>query len=274
MNKHTIGFIGLGHMGASLIAGLIRGQTPANNIIASDRNPTKCTNIHNQFGINAEPNNSHVAQNADIIILSVRPQQIKDLLTEITPILAARKALIISIAAGIETDLLKSWLPASTPLIRAMPNVPAILGAGISALFSTATATTEHKNQAESILRAVGSILWIENETQLNTITALSGSGPGVFFLVMDSLIKAGMQQGLSEKEAFLLTVETALGAAKMALSTNVPLDSLLKQVCSKGGTTERMTDYLLANNLPNLLNETIAAGKERAKSITESFNQ
>ncbi len=194
MHDEQIAFIGAGNMGTSLIGGLIENGFNAQYIWASDHNAEQTQQLSEQLNIHTTTDNLEAAQHAEVVILAVKPQLIKTVVNELKTILQQRKPLIISIAAGIHTTSILDWLEYDASIIRCMPNTPALIQCGATALFANPQVEESQKKLAESILRAVSITLWVKQESDLDTVTALSGSGPAYFFYVMESLQLAAEQ--------------------------------------------------------------------------------
>src|SRR3990167_7704528 len=203
MTSPNIAVIGAGNMGASLIGGLIQDGHPKDKLWVADTSIEKLTPLRDRFGIHVTTDNKTAAKQADIVILALKPPMIAPVARELSSVIRERKPLLISIAAGISTTHIKRMLGDASPIIRAMPNTPALIGCGATALFANATVAKETRNLAESTLRAVGSIVWLPDESLMDIVTALSGSGPAYFFLIMDALQKGAESLGLP-KEPFL----------------------------------------------------------------------
>jgi len=215
-------------------------------------------------------------QSVDIIILAVKPQQLAQVCTEIAASVAKTRPLIISIAAGVLSKDIESWLnqnqdkQSSLALVRCMPNTPALVQSGATALFANKHVSNEQKTLAESILRAAGLTLWLENESDMDAVTALSGSGPAYFFLVIDAMEKAGIQLGLDENTAHLLAIQTAFGASKMALESNDSPETLRKKVTSPGGTTEKAIGILQDGQLEALFAKALEGARDRSIELAQ----
>jgi len=260
-----ISFIGAGNMARSLIGGLLNDHYPAKNIWASDLNAQQCTKISADMGIITTSSNLDAVDGANIVVLAVKPQMMADLCRELEPHLRQSKPLIISIAAGIRSDALQRWIGPSQAIVRTMPNTPSLVGSGATALFATDAVSDERRQQAESILRAVGVALWVNDESEMDAITALSGCGPAYFFLVMEILQNIGEKMGLSPETARLLTLQTGYGATKMALESELDCAELRRRVSSPGGVTERAIDKLLDKNIDSLFSEALITARERS---------
>lgn len=235
LQDSTLGFIGGGHMATSLIIGLLESGFDKKNIVVADPNPDKRQKLA-ALGIQTMDSDSAVATKADIVIFAVKPKDMRNAVLEVKQGLKDKSILIISIAAGILTETIERWLGHPAAIVRAMPNTPALLRAGATALYSNARVVEDQRNLAESILRGVGITIWVNHEHDMDTVTALSGSGPAYFFLLMEALQEAGESLGLPNNTAKLLTLQTALGAARMALESEIPVQALIEKVASKGG--------------------------------------
>ncbi len=207
-------------------------------------------------------------------MLAVKPQVIRTVASEISAAVQARHPLIISIAAGIRSADLDRWLGGNTAVVRCMPNTPALVQSGATALIANARVSDEQRNLAESILRAVGLTLWLDDEQLMDAVTALSGSGPAYFFLIMEALQAAGVQLGLPEQTAQLLTLQTAFGAAKMALESDEDAATLRRRVTSPGGTTERALQTLENGGLRELIARALTAARDRSRELADQLGQ
>ncbi len=268
MTTPTITFIGAGNMGGSLIGGLINNGHPHDKIWAADPSLEKLQHLEQSFKIHTTQDNARAVLAADIVIFAIKPQAFADVLTPLHQAIQERKPLVISIAAGVREASIQQCLGSQVAIVRAMPNTPALIACGATALHANSNASQEQRNQAESILRAVGAVVWVNNEALMDTVTALSGSGPAYFLLVMEALQQAAEELGLPADTARLLTLQTALGAAKMAIESGAPLTELRKQVSSPGGTTEKGILVLEENNIRLLLKNTLHAAKSRSEEL------
>jgi len=276
MDNLKIGFIGAGNMARSLIGGLIASDFPANNIYASDPDALQLQTLNDDFGIQINPENQYTVDHCDVVVLAVKPQILKPVCQALT---CRRDSLYLSIAAGIPTTAIGNWLGekmdnGSLAIIRAMPNTPALLLTGATALYANAHTRDEQRESAEAILRAVGLAIWVDDEAQMDAVTAVSGSGPAYYFLFMEAMISAARQMGLSEANARLLTVQTAFGAAKMALEIDEEPAHLRQNVTSPGGTTERAIQTFQQGGLEKLVNEALTAAQTRAHELAEELGK
>jgi pyrroline-5-carboxylate reductase len=240
MKQQTLGFIGAGNMASSLIAGLVADGYPAQNIWASDLDAEKLDLLAGRFGICTSSNNQTVVENAQILVLAVKPQALQAVAREIGPGVRRAKPLVISLAAGVTEAAIDRWLGGDADIVRCMPNTPALVKTGATALHGNDQVSAEQRSRAEAVLRAVGLTVWVETEELLDTVTALSGSGPAYFFLFMEAMEEAAVQMGLEAATARLLTQQTALGAARLAIESDDSPAELRRRVTSPGGTTER----------------------------------
>ena len=274
MQNQTIGFIGAGNMAASLIGGLIEAGFSANNIWASDLDLEKLNILKQRYKINIDQDNQIIAKSVEVLVFAVKPQVMKQTAQDLQKIIQNKKPLIITIAAGIRSDDFQNWLGGNQAIIRCMPNTPALIQCGATALFSNSSVSEQQKHLAESLLRSVGITVWVTEESQLDVVTALSGSGPAYFFLIMDALEQAAIKLGLTAETAHLLTLQTTLGAAKMALESEHSLEQLRNNVTSPGGTTEAALKTLFSANISSILHDAINAAKIRSAELAEQFGK
>jgi pyrroline-5-carboxylate reductase len=269
-----VGFIGAGNMARSLAGGLLKNGWEKDQIILSDPEPTQRQTIETVLGIKVFADNSEVAARADLLVLAVKPQVLADVTKALASMVQKRKPLVISIAAGVRIEDIDRWLGGGLAIVRAMPNTAALIGSGASGLYANDRVNDGMRNQAESILRAVGVTVWLEDEYLMDVVTALSGSGPAYFFLVMEVLEQAAIESGLDPKQARLLTLETAFGAAKMALEGHEEPAQLRRRVTSPGGTTEQAVKVLEEGGLRRLFKNAMQAAGDRARTIADMFGK
>jgi len=262
-------------MATSLIGGLLQNGVNAAQLRVADPSPDP---LAAKFPITLYTNNAAAIADADVIVLAVKPQVLPQVSHEIATALGDTTAppLFISIAAGIRSDDLTRWLGVgrSLPIVRVMPNTPALVQSAASALYASQHVSAEQHELAENILRAVGLTLWVTEEAHMDAVTALSGSGPAYFFLVMEVLEKAGINLGLPQETARLLTLQTAFGAAKMALESEEDAATLRTRVTSKGGTTEQAINALQQGGMQTLFDEALQAAARRATFLAEQFGE
>jgi len=272
LEKPQVAFIGAGNMASSILGGLIEAGHPASKISASDPYPPSLENLQAIAPVRVSNSNEEAVKDADVIILAVKPQVMADACTSIAGALQASGAVAISIAAGVTIDSLQRRLGAEVPVIRCMPNTPALLGCGASGLFASAQVSDTQKAFADSILGAVGVNSWVNTEQELDAITALSGSGPAYFFMFLESMIKVGIELGLEKDTANLLAKQTALGASRMALENDIDLEELRRRVTSPGGTTERAVASFEQGGLEDVVRKAMVACADRAKEMSREM--
>lgn len=274
MSEQRISFIGGGNMARSLIGGLIADGRDPNSIWVTDINPQPLEQLRSRLGVNIASSNTAAIEQAEIVILAIKPQVMHSVAQEIRDTVQARKPLIISIAAGIREQDLYQWLGGNLAIVRAMPNTPALVQAGATGLYANPQVSSQQRNAAETIMRAVGMTLWLDEEQLMDVVTALSGSGPAYFFLVMEALEAAATRLGLPAEAARLLTQQTAFGAAKMALETPEDMATLRVRVTSPGGTTEQALKIFEKGGLRDLIDKAVAAATHRSAELATYFAQ
>lgn len=274
MTQHTLSFIGGGNMARSLIGGLIADGWPAERIRVTDTHPDTLSRLAERFGVTTGSDNGAATAAANVVVLAVKPQVMHTVASQIHAAVQAHRPLIISIAAGIRSADLDRWLGGNTSIVRCMPNTPALVQSGATALFANAQVGAAQRDIAESILRAVGLTLWLDDEQLMDAVTALSGSGPAYFFLIIEALQAAGMQLGLPEQTARLLALQTGFGAAKMALESDEDAATLRQRVTSPGGTTERALQVFEQGDLRGLIARALTAARDRSRELAEQLGQ
>lgn len=255
-------------MARSLIGGLIADGFPAQRLCVADPAKEQLAALAAEFSIRAAASNQAAVEQADTVLLAVKPQVMKHVVLELAETLRARQPLIISIAAGVRVADLERWMGGSPAIVRAMPNTPALVRSGATALFANPQVSTAQRDVAESLLRAAGLTCWLEQETLMDAVTAISGSGPAYFFLLLEALETAGEQLGLTAGTSRLLVLQTALGAAKMALESGIAPAELRAQVTSPGGTTEAGIAALEAGDFRTLIQQAAQAAAARADEL------
>lgn len=273
-NTPTIGLIGAGNMARSLAGGLLASGWPRDRLILSDPDDGQRAAVERHLGIAVDRDNRQVARQADILVFAIKPQVFGAAARELAAEVQRRRPLIVSLAAGVRIADLERWLGGNLPVVRVMPNTPALVGSGASGLFANDRVTNEQRDRAEAIARAVGVTVWVSSEAQLDVVTALSGSGPAYFFLVMEALEEAAIARGLPREQARLLALETAFGAAKMALEGADEPQRLRRQVTSPGGTTEAAVKVLEDGGLRKLFSEALVAAERRAGELGDLFGK
>lgn len=272
MKNSKIAFIGAGNMASAIIGGLIHAGVPAQNISAADPYQPSLDRLKETLAVNTTTDNQAIIKGADVVVLAVKPQQLKEVCQSIQSIAKQEQPLIISIAAGITLAALEGWLDSQLAIVRCMPNTPALIGRAASALIANSKVSEAQKELASQLLLAVGSVDWLEQENLMDAVTALSGSGPAYFFKVMEAMIAAGVELGLSPETAENLCLQTALGAAKMARTSDVDVVELRRRVTSPGGTTQAAVEVLEGNGIDNLFKQALNAADARSKSLAKEM--
>ena len=267
MQDTRIGFIGAGNMASSIIGGLINRGHAASLISASDLDTEKLGALAARTGLSAADNET-IARTADVIVLAVKPQVMSAVCTALASSLEERRPLIVSIAAGITLAALERWFGSDAALVRCMPNTPALVGSGASGLFANACVDGTQRDIADQLLGAVGLSVWVEKEADIDSVTALSGSGPAYFFLMMEAMQESAVKLGLSTELAKALTYQTALGAAQLALASDEETAQLRRNVTSPNGTTERAINHFEDGGLRQLVDGALQAAHARSVEL------
>jgi pyrroline-5-carboxylate reductase len=272
MNDTILSFIGGGNMAGSLIAGLITdGWNPA-SIRVSDSDNRQLERLSQRFPIMTTSDNAQAVKDADVVIMAVKPQVMEGVASALAASVSSKQPLVISIAAGIPEAALRQWLGDKTAIVRCMPNTPAMVQSGATAMYANPFVTDEQRSIAESILRAVGIIIWVDDEAMMDAVTALSGSGPAYIFLFLEALQSAGRELGFSGETAYLLALQTVFGAAKMALESEEDAATLRQRVTSPGGTTEHAISTFQEGGFEKLVSKALHAAAERSRELAKEF--
>ena len=258
-------------MATSLIGGMIANGITPNNIIACDINQHQLDALVDQFGIRVSTDNIASANQSDVVMLAVKPQVMKSVCEPLANLDHSQSRLFVSIAAGVLASSMDKWLGGNRSIVRCMPNTPALLQLGATGLFANTATCQAQKQQAEQILDAVGITIWVEQESDLDSVTAISGSGPAYFFYFIECLQAAGEKLGLSADTAAQLARQTALGASHMALGSDVV--NLRHNVTSKKGTTEQAILSFQQNNLQTIVESATQAAQQRAKTLSQELD-
>jgi pyrroline-5-carboxylate reductase len=270
MKTNNIGFIGGGNMAGGLINGLIRRGHAPERLWVSDINPDTLASLAANLNVNTSSDNNDIINAVDVVVLSVKPQVMKDVAKSIAAQVLQKQVLVISIAAGITQHSLNTWLGDDTAIVRCMPNTPALVLTGATALHANSKVSPEQRDLAENIMRAVGIALWVDNENELDAVTAVSGSGPAYYFLLMEAMEKTAADLGLNAETARLLVQQTALGAAKIALESTESPEQLRRRVTSPGGTTERAIETFQQGGFSGLVAKALHAARDRSIEISK----
>jgi pyrroline-5-carboxylate reductase len=271
----NICFIGGGNMASALLGGLLQQGYPAAQIGVVDINAKQRDRIKHQFNVEATGTLAEGIANSgeastSVIVLAIKPQQLAIVARELAPLLSDQ--LVISIAAGIRAKDISRWMGAYGRVVRAMPNTPALIRAAVTGLYALPAVDEEGRGHAESILRAVGSVLWCEQEELLDVVTAVSGSGPAYVFYFMEAMQQAALELGLSKDQARQLSVETFLGAAKLAFESEEDAAMLRARVTSPGGTTERAIASLENDDVRSAITRAVNRSYQRSRELGDEL--
>jgi pyrroline-5-carboxylate reductase len=271
MKIQKIGFIGGGNMASSLISGLIASGHSPQDLWVSDINPETLKVLADHLKVNTSTNNDDIINAVDVIVLAVKPQILSSVAKNAATSIQRKQNLVVSIAAGISQHSLSQWLGDNIAIVRCMPNTPALVLTGATALHANALVTTEQHDLAENIMRSVGIALWVNDESELDVVTAVSGSGPAYYFLLMEAMEKVAIDMGMSEITARLLVQQTALGAAKIALESSESPEQLRKRVTSPGGTTEQAIETFEQGGFTALVSKALHAARNRSIEMSKT---
>lgn len=263
----NISFIGGGNMATALVAGLCKSRPGQLELRVADPSEDARKAIMREFGVETFASGRDAVPGADVIVLAVKPQMMQQVLDELAEVTEPGQ-LVLSIAAGTTVAQLQAAFGADHPLIRAMPNTPALIGKGVCGLYASPKCRPHHCEQAERILRAAGEVMWVEDEALMDVVTAVSGSGPAYFFLLTEALAAAGAQFGLQPSDALRLAVRTAEGAGAMLAQTGEPMETLRQRVTSPGGTTEAGVKALEAGGFRELVRDAVEAATLRGREL------
>ena len=263
-----IGFIGSGKMAGAIIKGLIKSEfTTSENIVATQLEPETLSEKSKELGVKVILNNIELVKNSDIVFVAVKPNQVLDVLSEISDFITSKK-LVVSIAAGITTEKLEANLSKGTRVVRVMPNTPALLGEGMSGIVAGKNVTKEDIEYVERLFNTIGKTIVVDDESQMDIVTAISGSGPAFFYKVINDIARAGEKLGLDYEKALLLSTQTALGSAKMVLNREISMEELISNVATKGGCTRVGVDVMENIDTAKVFSEVISKTTEKASQL------
>lgn len=260
-------------MANALVGGLLSSGMNPGNIFVSEPDSVRLDSIRETYEINVCRSNLELIEATSVCVLAVKPQVMRSALEPLQDIISRINPLLISIAAGIGISSLQNWSNSNGGIVRVMPNTPCLVGKGAAGLYANHSVTVSQRSYSQAIMDAVGISVWLENESQMDTVTALSGSGPAYFFLMMESLQKSAMQMGLTEETAKTLCLQTALGAAALAQSSTKTLETLRLNVTSPGGTTEQGIKALDNNQFSEALYAAVDAARSRAEKLQQELS-
>lgn len=269
--QQKIAFIGGGNMASAIIGGLIKNGFNANRITVADPYPPSLERLQNDFAVNTTDDNNAAIKNADLVVLAVKPQQMQQVCSHIKTAINEQNPLVLSIAAGITTDMFALWL-GDVALVRAMPNTPALVQTGATGIFANVKVSDTQKQSAFELLSAIGMSEWVDAEAMLDAVTAVSGSGPAYFFLLIEAMQAAGVKLGLDSETAKNLSIQTALGAAKMAANSEDTPAELRRKVTSPNGTTEAAIHSFEAAGFSEMVENALKAADTRSKTLASEM--
>ena len=261
-------FVGGGNMGAAIVGGLVGRGFPAADIMVIEPGAGARDSLAARFGVGVRESAGEGLPPCEALVLAVKPQQMREVCTGIAATVRARRALVISIAAGTSIASITQWLGGHGSIVRCMPNTPALLQCGATALYAGKGVNAAGRRLAHRILDSVGFAAWVESEDLLHAVTALSGSGPAYFFMFMDAMVQTGAGMGLAPELARRLAAQTALGAARMTLESDTELTELRRRVTSPGGTTERAVQVFESGGLHELIKSALDAAADRSREL------
>ncbi|GHA05162.1 pyrroline-5-carboxylate reductase [Arenicella chitinivorans] len=259
-------------MATSMIGGMITSGVDATQICVFDPSAARMQDLRTQFGLRCCEDNNALIRSCDVVVIAIKPQVMSSVLTPLAASFNAKRPLLISVVAGIRADSIDGWLAQRHAIVRVMPNTPALIGAGASGLYSTELVSAAQRQQAEQLLNTVGLTFWVDNESDIDAVTALSGSGPAYFMLFIESLVNAAVKAGLNPDTALSLAVQTAEGSAKLIKSSSDSLPALIDKVTSPGGTTEQAMQQFRTHGLDKLVATAFDAAHRRATELADEL--
>ena len=275
MNLDTVGFIGGGNMTRAIAGGLLDNGYDAQKVsIAEPSDEQRVALGESLPGVFLSADNANVVARSGCIVLSVKPQIIAAVCKDLSSAVQATKPLVISIAAGPRIEDIDAWLGGNNAVVRAMPNQPALLRKGVSGIYSNGLTTDEQMAAATNILSAVGPVVAVANEADIDAVTAVSGSGPAYFYLLIDMIAKTGVELGLDEDVAVQLATQTAVGATTLAKQSGESMDTLISRVRSPGGTTAAALDALLESGVRDIFSQALTAARDRATELADDAHR
>ena len=274
MINNKLAIIGGGNMGRAIARGLIRGGMHSTDLCIAEPGEQQCELLRKEFyGALVTSDNETAAKNAEILLFAVKPQILKSVCRNLSDLAQSTKPLIISIAAGSRADDIDSWLGGKMSIVRVMPNQPAMIDQSISALYANTKVKKEYRSLAENVMSSVGQFVWIDDESQMDAVTALSGTGPAYFYLLIDIMIESGIKYGLEPDTARTLAVETARGATALAATETESMAKMIDRVRSPGGTTMAAFKHLDSENARGIFEDAIETARHRSAELAKENN-
>ncbi len=269
-NNLKISFIGGGNMATALTGGLANKLTAASNIHVVDVNADALQKLQHQFGVTTAQQIDATVATSDVIVLAVKPQQMKDVVAQLKPQISSQ--LILSIAAGIRATDLSRWLGGHRAIVRTMPNTPALIGQGITGMVALDGVSSEQRDAADAVMRAVGETVWLDDEALIDPVTAVSGSGPAYVFYFIEAMQQAAQEMGLSAEQGAKLAITTFTGASQLAAQSSDSVAILRERVTSKGGTTYAALTSMENSGIRQAIINAMKAAAARGKELGEEF--
>ena len=274
MINHKVGLVGGGNMARAIAGGLLRGGMHATDILIAEPRSEQCEVLRQElYGAMVTDDNAAVASKSETLVFAVKPQILRNVCQELATTVQRHKPLIISIAAGPRIEDIDEWLGGGMRIVRVMPNQPALIDQGISALFANEVTDDSGRDLAEKIMSAVGQVVWLDSESLMDAVTAVSGTGPAYLYLLIDIMIESATEFGIDRETARSLAVETARGATALAAAEAESMSSLIERVRSPGGTTTAAFDCLDAADVRGIFAKAIEAARNRAAALAEEAN-
>jgi pyrroline-5-carboxylate reductase len=271
MISNKVGIIGGGNMARAIGGGLLRGGMHATDLMIAEPVPEQCERLRKElYGAMVTDDNKTVARSAEILLFAVKPQILKPVCEDLAREVQVRRPLIMSIAAGPKIDDIDAWLGGGLSVVRVMPNQPALIDQGISALFANQRTSDIRKTQAEKIMTAVGHAVWLDSESKMDAVTAVSGTGPAYFYLLIDVMIEAAKKYGIDADTARMLAVETARGATALAAAETESMSAMIDRVRSPGGTTTAAFEFLDEKDARGIFETAIDKAEKRAAELAK----
>lgn len=267
-------FVGGGNMGGALIRGLIARGLPPRHISVGEAHQQRRIALADELGVHVTADNREAVANADVVVIAVKPQDMAGTVQALADVFTQRQPLLVSIAAGIRLSDIVGWSGSKVAVVRAMPNRPALNGAGATALYAPVSLSEMHRSLAASVMGAVGTTVWVQEEDALDVVTALSGSGPAYFFLLAELMTDAAVKLGLDRASAQQLSIQTLFGSGRMAHESDGDLARLRAEVTSKGGTTEAAVRSFDAANLRGIVAAALGAATDRSREMAQAFGK
>jgi len=271
-----IAFVGGGNMAAALIAGLAGKVAPGANIHVVDPNPASLEKLHAQHGVSTAAVADAAVAEAEVIVLAVKPQSMREVAGQLLPLLQAaeRQPLLLSIAAGIRAADLSRWLGGYGAIVRTMPNTPALIGQGVTGMVASAGVSAAQREAADRIMKAVGQTVWLDDEAQIDPVTAVSGSGPAYVFYFIEAMQQAALEMGLTAEQGTQLAIATFTGAAQLAAQSDEPVSVLRERVTSKGGTTYAALASMESSGVKAAIITALKAAAARGKELGDELGK